>query len=294
MPISVQCASCKANFKAPDTLAGKRVKCPKCSQGIAVPSATSTGSPPPTPPAPTRPPVPKPQKAAKSARLPLLSFDDLKIPPRLRKSVEEEVGDEEILWMGRPTPTSLLNNALIGMIAGLVISILTIVGTVFGLMYSTEAMMTWIIIGVSAVVLLTMGLPMATMPIWVRWLINYRDCYVLTPTRAIVFDNEKILWATPKPHTAEMLANRSVRINKDGTGSIVFGSEVIDLGTRQRHRTRDKKGPQGQKIRETTITTWQEKANKDVGFIDIEDVEQVEAMLREVLQLDLPANMLKS
>jgi hypothetical protein len=36
MPINVQCQSCGGRFQAPDKLAGKRVKCPRCSGEIAV------------------------------------------------------------------------------------------------------------------------------------------------------------------------------------------------------------------------------------------------------------------
>ncbi len=39
MPISVQCDSCSAKLKVRDELAGKRVKCPKCSQPLTIPVA---------------------------------------------------------------------------------------------------------------------------------------------------------------------------------------------------------------------------------------------------------------
>jgi phage FluMu protein Com len=41
MPIAIQCPSCGVSLKAPDTVAGKRVKCPKCANLISVP-ATAT------------------------------------------------------------------------------------------------------------------------------------------------------------------------------------------------------------------------------------------------------------
>ena len=40
MPISVACPVCAARIKAPDLAAGRRVKCPKCGEPLAVPSAT--------------------------------------------------------------------------------------------------------------------------------------------------------------------------------------------------------------------------------------------------------------
>lgn len=288
MPIAIQCPACRARLKAPDQLAGKKVKCSKCGQGIAVPANS------PAPAAPARKPAAKaaparPQKAAPPVRLPLLSFEELKVPAGLRRSIEKEVGDEEMVWLGRPTPQSLRSKAWLGMWVGLVLSILTIVGTVVGLMFTQDTTIMLVAGGIGGLVLLTMGLPMATMPIWVRWLINYRDCYVLTPTRAIVFDNEKIFWATAKPYTADQLGGRSLQIKANGTGSIVFGTETIDLGLREKRRTKDREGPRGEKVRVTTITTKHERADKPVGFIDVDEVEKVEAMMRQVLKLGPPA-----
>jgi hypothetical protein len=37
MALHVQCAGCGAKLQAPEKLAGKRVKCPKCGQPLAVP-----------------------------------------------------------------------------------------------------------------------------------------------------------------------------------------------------------------------------------------------------------------
>jgi len=39
MPIVVTCPGCSATLKAPDTAAGKKVKCPKCTSAIPVPAA---------------------------------------------------------------------------------------------------------------------------------------------------------------------------------------------------------------------------------------------------------------
>ena len=46
MSISVTCSHCDGSFRAPDVLAGRRGKCPKCGQAISVPaSATATAAP---------------------------------------------------------------------------------------------------------------------------------------------------------------------------------------------------------------------------------------------------------
>jgi len=278
MPVSIRCGSCKASLTAPDRLAGKKAKCPKCGQAIPVPAGSEAmmavsersrreenGE------APARN-----SKAARPVRLPLFSFGELKVPGRLRRSIEKEVGEEQMLWLGRPSPESLFSKAKIDKIAGLE-----------NVDPPIAVLIVW---GVGGLILLSMGLPMLTMPIWVRWLVNYRDCYVLTSNRAIVFDNEKIFSAKVKSYTADRLEQRSLHVNEDGSGSIFFGSEVVDLGLRERRRTKDREGPGGEKIKVTTTTTWREKANKSVGFIDIEDVEKVEALLRQVLQLGPPAS----
>ncbi|MGD9632027.1 MAG: hypothetical protein AB7G28_15275 [Pirellulales bacterium] len=39
MPIQVTCPSCSSSFKAPDSAAGKKAKCPKCAGTIEIPAA---------------------------------------------------------------------------------------------------------------------------------------------------------------------------------------------------------------------------------------------------------------
>ena len=45
MAITAQCGSCEKKFKANDTLAGKRVKCPQCGGAITIPAAEPAASP---------------------------------------------------------------------------------------------------------------------------------------------------------------------------------------------------------------------------------------------------------
>lgn len=58
MPIAVKCPGCQAALKAPDTLAGKRVKCPKCQGVIPVPAPAPVAE---EAPAPAPAPVVKPR-----------------------------------------------------------------------------------------------------------------------------------------------------------------------------------------------------------------------------------------
>lgn len=65
MPISVSCPGCKANFKAPDQMAGRAASCPKCQTKLQIPAlATATALPMATaiPSAPAKkPPLPQAQ-----------------------------------------------------------------------------------------------------------------------------------------------------------------------------------------------------------------------------------------
>lgn len=288
MPISVQCNSCQSTLKAPDKAAGKKLKCPKCSNAIVLPAQDPVGAGAQPVPRSEVGNIPTSRATASPQRLPLLSFEELEIPQRLRQCVEDEVGDEEIVWMGRPTPESLFSKAVIGMWAGIVLCAVFLAGIVIALT-SVEGAQSLIISGVCGLFLLVLGLPLATMPVWIRWLVNYRDCYVLTPTRAIVFNNEQILNAEAKVYYPEDLVERHVSVNPDGTGSIVFSTEMVDLGERTSVRTKREKRHGGKEVVDVTyIKKRHLKAARGFGFVDVEDVEKVEATLREVLRLGPP------
>lgn len=74
MPIDVNCTRCPRSIRAPDRLAGKKVKCPDCGQVVAVPAAQPNSSRPAGPVAgpakPAKPPAKAAPKPAKSAPKP--------------------------------------------------------------------------------------------------------------------------------------------------------------------------------------------------------------------------------
>lgn len=75
MPIQVTCTNCQKVIKAPDNLAGKRVKCPQCSTVLSIPGNASAGTaaqrPPATKPRSTTPPgSPTPQPGKSPTRGP--------------------------------------------------------------------------------------------------------------------------------------------------------------------------------------------------------------------------------
>src|SRR5262249_43100932 len=68
MPAIVACSACQTKLRVADDMAGRRLKCPKCSQIITAPAAVSA-PPPPAKPAAV-PPVRQPAPAAVQARPP--------------------------------------------------------------------------------------------------------------------------------------------------------------------------------------------------------------------------------
>ena len=113
MPVSVVCPGCSAKLNAPDAAAGKRVKCPKCQQPIAVPAAVADfevveaePAPPPKKPAPK--PAAKPQvktdvvldddeedeKPAKKRAKAVVEEDDEDERPRKKKKADEDEDEQ--------------------------------------------------------------------------------------------------------------------------------------------------------------------------------------------------------
>src|SRR5687768_14068972 len=44
MPIQISCTGCQSKLKAPDTAAGKKIKCPKCQTVVPVPAGAASGN----------------------------------------------------------------------------------------------------------------------------------------------------------------------------------------------------------------------------------------------------------
>lgn len=82
MAIKVQCGNCKTGFQAKDSLAGRRVKCPKCKEPITISKAKSA-------------PEPKKRPAVAAAHNPLLDLlDEQDIRSVARGPVCENCGSE--------------------------------------------------------------------------------------------------------------------------------------------------------------------------------------------------------
>ncbi len=86
MPISVVCSSCSAKLNAPDTAAGKKIKCPKCQAVCSVPAPASDFE---VVDEPEPGPKPKPKKTVAKA-----TVDDDEERPRKRKAADEDDEDD--------------------------------------------------------------------------------------------------------------------------------------------------------------------------------------------------------
>jgi hypothetical protein len=90
VPIPLTCPGCSARISAPDTAAGKAVKCPKCQTTIKVPApAASAFEVVEDKPAPRKPPAPA-KSAPAPAQAPFDLDDDEDERPRKKKPVAED------------------------------------------------------------------------------------------------------------------------------------------------------------------------------------------------------------
>jgi hypothetical protein len=87
MPIDIQCSNCSTTLRAPDTAAGKKVKCPKCEAVLPVPVAADNGlAVSPAPP----PPPPEPMVMAKAAPAPSRRREEEDDRPSRRRRDEDD------------------------------------------------------------------------------------------------------------------------------------------------------------------------------------------------------------
>src|SRR5262249_52508001 len=286
MPVRIQCASCQVAINAPDHLVGKQVKCPRCSAAVLV-----VGTPPgPSAPAGSRAapakaparPVVSPGKAA----LPLLSFEELQVPPRMRRKIEKEAGQEKIVWMGRQDPGARLKQARLGPYFGIVLVLIALAagGYIGHLAFSgdpTKKTLTLLIAGGVGGFFLLMGLPLLFMPQLVRYFMNYRDCYILTDRRTLV-----IGFVSRKSFDVETLKDRKVKVREDGLGDIVMGYEEFETGGNFAGiRTKTYSGPSGKKVVSTIHRTATQTHLIPIGFIDVSQAEEVEKLIQQTLRL---------
>lgn len=276
---------------------------PPQPQSTAPPAAapkprTKPSAPPhaPTAPAPAKPRrlsvVPAPEPAKPGPRLPVLSLEELDLPPRFRARIEKEVGTEEIVWLGRPNMQERLRQARLGPIFGIVLILLAPAALAL-LLIDTLPEARWVMwlfaIGL-AVMLLAFGLPLLLLPLLVRKFSHYRPVYVLTRRRAIVFHNVMGISAKVWSFDPEALRDREVTVGDNGLGSIVMGYEEYKHQGRLRHKQKTYTSEDGKKklVVSELKRVGAHTSHIPVGFLDVDNVAKVEELLRQTLKLPAP------
>jgi hypothetical protein len=298
--------------------------------------------------------------------MPLLSFEELGIPPRIQKRIEDAVGDEETLWIGRQDPEARLKKARIGTYAGIGLVVLGVLIFAFAYMMAEKAAAqeapketpkeapkeaandppqdapkeaektpakggkkkgkdktkdteearakaaekeaadkearakkaaekeaareaarvkaaekeaadkearakkatedrnrTLLIGGLFAGLLWLMALPLIFLPALTRRFMHNRNCYIITPSRALV-----VGYLNRKEYDVADLKRREVVIRSNGVGNIIMGYE-----------TDTHYDPKGRKSVRTEA----------VGFMDVAEAAEVEQFLQQTLRLPPPA-----
>jgi hypothetical protein len=91
MSILVVCPGCSAKLNAPESAAGKKVKCPKCQAAVPVPALLAEFE----VVEPEPEPLPEPERPARTASQPAPKADEDEDRPRRRKRADDEDEDED-------------------------------------------------------------------------------------------------------------------------------------------------------------------------------------------------------
>jgi phage FluMu protein Com len=139
MPINVTCPTCNATLRAPDTAAGKQIKCPKCQTVITVPGAAAPPESQVTPAAP-----PPPMATAAPAKAVVSDYEE-ENRPRRRERDDDYDDRPRRRWRrssGKGDQQSSSNNGLsIGLGIGAIA--LGLLAAVFSLVPCCGAIVAW-------------------------------------------------------------------------------------------------------------------------------------------------------
>jgi len=276
MPISVTCGSCSTKLKAPESAAGRKVKCPKCGTLAPVPVETAaapvaavaksanrgTPSVKAKPANPIAEPIPESESASSPEPELLEQFAMTKsIKDKARAHLE---ASESVLWVGKPTPKLILVRSLVVLVGGFVAAVALAI----------------ILRGNLALALLAfvvlMGIAVGT-PLLRLWRAT-RTLYVLTGRRATVWEPNRFGILTVRDYTPDVLS-KMFRRNSwfiKGAGDLVFHKKTVITQTTYVKRNT---GPYHASHRggttRSTMTTYY------WGFMAIDDVAYVEQIIND-------------
>lgn len=292
MPIGVTC-SCGVKLQAPDTAAGKGVKCPKCASVVKVPAGVKVGA----PAAPAKAPAARPaasraiaaKPAAKSAPAndneldmleevnekelpagPSRKITPCEIPDYAKERVEGELtSGEKVVWVGQASPKVAAIRSLWGIFVG--IFIFMVFGCVISVMMAgpmkeQKDMTPLIIIGVIGIAVTIASLSSFLMPVYKFWAAG-RSCYVVTNRRCMVWyggpfsSKEDYL-----PGALSGMRRRNGWFCGSDTGDLVFRSVTTIT------HSVDRRGG----VSTSRSTTY-------YGFLNVQNLSEVERVVRETL-----------
>lgn len=326
MPLTIRCPACNAALKVKDEFLGRKIKCPKCTHVMPIPQeptddeagapeeavsarkpapvarvGTAAKSKPPAAPPPRRPEPPADDDEAPARRAKRddeddeapLSFDELAVPAEFRKRVEIEIGDEPIVWMGRPDPQVTMKKAKWGILAGAIMCAVSL-GIVAYVFLGAPDGIIMAVAGFFAFVLLVGGVLLLLTPMWLKKFSHLRAVYVLTDARALIVQ-KKMLKVEARVFRPKELQQTEVQVNDDGSGSIIMKYDVAEHSKTSYKGITAGTGGRGRGGRgnphHAQVAEAQESITRipiGVGFLDVLDVEAVDEILRRTLRLPPP------
>jgi hypothetical protein len=196
------------------------------------------------------------------------TFLNSTLPPELDDRVRGELSQgERLLWVGQPNPRRMARFGwlitLFGIpFAGFAVFWTVMASNILGGVGNAPGPFRWLslIFPLFGVPFIIVGLGMLSAPFWIARAAR-RTCYAITDRRAIVFEASLRGATTVYSYGPEQLTKQYRRENADGSGDLVFEESLT-------YRRSDN-GPT------STITKR--------GFLAIDDVRAVEALLRKAL-----------
>lgn len=199
-------------------------------------------------------------------------FEGSSLPDELDRRVRAELDQgEQLLWVGQPRPSRFMRQTILIVLFG-------IPWTAFAILWT--AMAWW---GAAAAVpnvgpgaffsvcfplwgvpFIVIGLGMLSSPFWI-WRKAKRTCYALTDRRTILFEAGAFGSVEVRSYRAADLTKMIRREYADGSGDLVF-EEAIQVRRANNNRTI--------------------MGSKPHGFLGIDNVRQIEELLRKALLVD--------
>jgi hypothetical protein len=291
MTITAICP-CGTPLKAPDHLAGKAVKCPKCTAVVKLPAANGTARVPAAaaahPPASnTKPLTPRADMSGAATR-PLGGASDVKggpnvkaaperrttlpsaeVPPELNERLMKELmPKEKILWVGQPIPKLVFRRQLWALILAPILFVVAGVWSLFVLKGKDVPMMML----TGPLVFLAFGIGLGIYP-FIKKAIARKTFYLLTNKRAIIWALRPVIGVYRDVYQPAQLVNirRENAILVRGAGDVIFRTKIIIRRTDYYDR---RGGYRGSDTSRQTI---------HYGFLAVDRPQDVERLIRETL-----------